>query len=103
MLPFANLSIQTDAGRGTVGAYARWAELVGDDSYLYENMQPYFEKSVHFSTSNLDKRVANASVNFNADSYSTSGGPLQVSYPSYAGPFSTCKAMKFRHQLYCAN
>ncbi|EKG13217.1 Glucose-methanol-choline oxidoreductase [Macrophomina phaseolina MS6] len=84
-------------GRGTVGAYKRWAELVGDDSYLYENMQQYFEKSVNFSTSNLGKRAANASVTFNASSYSPSGGPLQVSYPSYANPFSSYGASALSH------
>ncbi|GME47128.1 Versicolorin B synthase [Neofusicoccum parvum] len=75
--------------RGTVGAYAQWAELVGDDSYLYENMQQYFEKSVNFSTANFGKRAENTSVTFNPNSYSSSGGPLQVSYPSYAHPITS--------------
>ncbi|EOD47393.1 putative gmc oxidoreductase protein [Neofusicoccum parvum UCRNP2] len=77
------------SGRGTVGAYAQWAELVGDDSYLYENMQQYFEKSVNFSTANFGKRAENTSVTFNPNSYSSSGGPLQVSYPSYAHPITS--------------
>ena len=77
--------------RGTVGSYDKWAVLVGDDSYRWQNMLPYFEKSINFSTSNLDKRAANASATYNITSYSETGGPLHLSYPSYAQPFSSCK------------
>ncbi|CAI6335370.1 unnamed protein product [Periconia digitata] len=75
--------------RGTHGSYAQWAAQVGDDSFLYDNMQQYFQRSINFSTSNLDLRADNASVTWNPDSYKEEGGPLQLSFPSFGWPFST--------------
>lgn len=74
--------------RGSKQSYQKWADHVGDDSYNWENLQPYFEKSVTF-TPPASSRFENASAEFNAAAFSSSGGPLQVSYPNYAQPFST--------------
>ena len=32
--------------RGTVQSYQRWADQVDDQSYTFENLSPYFEKSL---------------------------------------------------------
>ncbi|RYO11758.1 hypothetical protein AA0121_g9704 [Alternaria tenuissima] len=75
--------------RGTYGSYAQWAAQVGDDSFQYDNMQQYFERSINFNTSNLHLREANASVTWNPNSYNRQDGPLQLSFPSFGWPFST--------------
>ena len=35
--------------RGTVGSYNTWADLVGDSSYEWNNILPFFKKSVAFT------------------------------------------------------
>ena len=66
----------------------RWAELVNDSSYLFENVLPYFKKTVSFSPP-IGTRFVNATPLFNASAFDKDGHPLQVSYPKYATPFST--------------
>lgn len=74
--------------RGTRESYQQWAEAVGDDSCTYDNLVPYFQKSVKFTPPG-PKRAANASAGYNAAAFSDAGGPLDVSYPNYAAPFSS--------------
>ncbi|KAF2997155.1 hypothetical protein E8E13_005383 [Curvularia kusanoi] len=75
--------------RGDRGSYQNWADQVGDDSYTFENLLPYFKKSVKFTPPNTRLRAANASAEYRADAFDASGGPLDVSYANYAGPFSS--------------
>ncbi|PVH75764.1 GMC oxidoreductase [Cadophora sp. DSE1049] len=74
--------------RGTRESYQQWADAVGDDSYTFDNLFTYFQKSVKF-TAPGPKRAANASAEYNAAAFSSTGGPLEVSYANYAGPFSS--------------
>ena len=74
--------------RGTVQSYQRWADRLGDDSYTWENLQPYFRRSVQF-TPPSSTRFPNASAEYNAAAFAPDGGPLQASYANYAQPFST--------------
>lgn len=78
--------------RGTVGSYQAWADQVGDQSYTWENMLPYFKKSIVFTPPDTSKRAPNASVVFNSNAFEASGGPLQLSYPNFALPFSSWAA-----------
>ncbi|KAH8699448.1 GMC oxidoreductase [Phaeosphaeriaceae sp. PMI808] len=75
--------------RGDRGSYQRWADQIGDDSYTFDNLLPYFKKSVKFTPPNTSLRAANASAEFVSDAFDASGGPLDVSYANYAGPFSS--------------
>ncbi|KAH9878034.1 hypothetical protein J1614_003251 [Plenodomus biglobosus] len=75
--------------RGDRGSYQRWADEVGDDSYTFDNLTPYFKKSVKFTPPNSSLRASNASAEFVADAFASGGGPLDVSYANYAGPFSS--------------
>ncbi|KAL1886268.1 hypothetical protein Plec18167_000197 [Paecilomyces lecythidis] len=75
--------------RGTKGSLDQWAELVGDESYTFDNVLPYYEKSPAFTPPNEEKRAANATPRYNPDAFSSSGGPLQVTFPNYASPFSS--------------
>ncbi|CAL3966154.1 unnamed protein product [Diplocarpon coronariae] len=74
--------------RGTKESYQQWADAVGDQSYTFDNLFPYFQKSVKFTPPG-PTRAANASAEYNAAAFSPTGGPLEVSYANYAGPFSS--------------
>lgn len=71
------------------GSYKKWADLVGDSSYEFDNFLPYFEKSAHFNPPNNGLRWANSTPAYNASVFTPSGGPLQVSYPNWANPISS--------------
>ncbi|TDZ14567.1 Dehydrogenase patE [Colletotrichum orbiculare MAFF 240422] len=73
--------------RGTKQSYQKWADAVGDDSYTWDALEPYFKKSVKFTPPG-PSRFPNASAEYNPDAFSPSGGPLEVSYANYAQPFS---------------
>ncbi|OTB00680.1 hypothetical protein M426DRAFT_65339 [Hypoxylon sp. CI-4A] len=73
--------------RPTKGAYQHWADLVGDDAYTWDNMLPFLQRSVQFSD-NAEKRPANATPLYNTSMFSSTGGPLHVSYPGYVYPLS---------------
>ena len=70
--------------RATLGSYQRWADIVGDDSYTFPNLLPYFQKSCTFSPPDDGKRrTPNATVGFDPGAFSIDGGPLQVSYSNW--------------------
>jgi choline dehydrogenase len=75
--------------RGDRGSYQQWADAVGDDSYTFDNLLPYFKKSVKFTPPNRSLRASNATARFNSASFSPAGEPLEVTYSNYAGPFSS--------------
>jgi hypothetical protein len=75
--------------RATVGAYQKWADQVGDQSYTWANILPYFKKSVTFQPPNNEYRLANASISVQYSPYSTTGGPLHVSYPNWSNALSS--------------
>lgn len=66
----------------------QWASVVGDESYTFDNLLPFFKKSVKFTPPSSD-RAANASAEYISSAFSAAGGPLEVSYANYAGPFSS--------------
>ncbi|CAO1604312.1 hypothetical protein XANCAGTX0491_007871 [Xanthoria calcicola] len=72
--------------RGSPGSYHKWADAVGDPTYTFANFLPCFQKSVKFTEPNQQVRAANALPKFDFAAFSPSGGPLQVSYPNFAGP-----------------
>ncbi|CAD6442243.1 d34d526b-2779-4c26-b517-ea3c29081a36 [Sclerotinia trifoliorum] len=74
--------------RGTKQSYQQWADAVGDQSYTFDSLFPYFQKSVHFTPPG-PSRASNASAEYSASAFSSSGGPLEVSYANYAQPFSS--------------
>ncbi|KAL3473208.1 hypothetical protein BJX99DRAFT_261519 [Aspergillus californicus] len=75
--------------RGTKGVYERWAEQTGDDSWTWDNVLPFFQKSAHLTPANMSLRAPNTSVSYNPAAFSETGGPLHVSWPNYGSPFST--------------
>ncbi|KAF2211822.1 hypothetical protein CERZMDRAFT_98256 [Cercospora zeae-maydis SCOH1-5] len=74
--------------RGSKGSYQAWAEKVGDDAYLWENMLPFFKRTMQFSD-NAERRPENAAEGvYDADAFSAEGGPLQVSLSAHVEPIA---------------
>lgn len=67
----------------------QWATSVNDTSYAFDEVLPFYKKSVEFTPPNMKYRAENASADYDADAYDSEGGPLQVSYANYAQPFSS--------------
>jgi len=77
--------------RSTVGAYQRWADVVGDQSYAFPNLLQYFIKSAHLTPPDLQKRnTPNATVLYDPSAFNNNeGGPLQVSWGNWVDPTQT--------------
>ncbi|KAL8866246.1 MAG: hypothetical protein Q9174_006414 [Haloplaca sp. 1 TL-2023] len=70
---------------GYVTTPQEWAEDVGDDSYTFEAMLPFFDKSPYNAPS-----PSNASAADNLqdpEAFDPNGGPLRVSQGNYLDPF----------------
>ena len=74
--------------RGTKGSYQRWADEVDDQSFTFENLLPYFEKSANFTTPDYTKLPSGDNISHDATVFSPTGGPLQVSYSNYRQPIT---------------
>lgn len=76
--------------RGTTGSYKKWANLVDDDSWTFENTLPFFARGITYSPANTELRAANASVPPPANPLAFNGtGPLHVSHPNFAQLFAS--------------
>ncbi|GKZ21983.1 hypothetical protein AbraCBS73388_007913 [Aspergillus brasiliensis] len=64
-------------------AMQRWAELVDDDSYTFDRVLPFFQRTANFTPPNNDVRDSNATASFNLGAFDKRGEPLQVSYPDF--------------------
>ena len=73
--------------RGTKGYYQRWADLVGDDSYTWDNVLPYFLKGIHF-TEPSNFRAANSTPKYDRSSVNGKG-PLSVTFGAYSWALET--------------
>lgn len=75
--------------RGNKGAYDQWAEQTGDDSWSWDGVLPFFQKSCELTPANMSLRAPNTSVSYNPAAFDEAGGPLHVSWPNYGSVFST--------------
>ncbi|KAF3769431.1 alcohol oxidase [Cryphonectria parasitica EP155] len=75
--------------RSSVGAYQLWADTVGDQSYTWDGVLPYYLKSMNFTPPDASTRFPNASNPSYDASETTNTGPLDITYPAYAEPWST--------------
>lgn len=70
--------------RPSRGSMDLWAEQVGDDSYKWDNVLPYFKKSATFTPPDPATFPAGVTPSFNESAFDNSlGGPLQISYGGY--------------------
>ena len=67
----------------------RWAELVNDSSYQYDNVFPFYQRTVRFTPPNTAIRDRNATAQYNESAFGSGNGPLEVSYTNYPMPFSS--------------
>lgn len=74
--------------RGTVGSYQRWADEVGDQSYTFDKILPYFQKSLNFTPPDIGKRGVNATPQYDTSTLGQAG-PLDITYSNYAQASST--------------
>ncbi|KAI4129721.1 MAG: hypothetical protein LQ338_002105 [Usnochroma carphineum] len=82
--------------RGTRGSYQQWADQVGDQSYTFDRLLPYFQKSPQFSPPDYSKRGPGSSILYSQDAFSPAGGPLQVSYTNFYQPISAFVKQAFQ-------
>ncbi|PWY73064.1 glucose-methanol-choline oxidoreductase [Aspergillus heteromorphus CBS 117.55] len=75
--------------RGTRSAYQQWADAVGDASYTFDNLLPFFEKSLRFTPPDMGLRFANATPDYDPTHLGNGSGPLSVTFPHYAHAFAT--------------
>lgn len=76
---------------GPVSSYQMWAETVGDDSYSWTKLLPFFQKSVTFTPPDVSLRGGPA-VAYDSKAFSSSGGPLNVAFWNYYVPISAAIA-----------
>ena len=76
--------------RPTIDSLQLWAEKVGDESYTFETLLPYYEKSVNFTGPDFTKRYMNSTLDYDPSVFDNAlKGPLAVSYANYASPTSS--------------
>ena len=76
--------------RSAAGAYQIWADRVGDQSYTFESLLPFFERSMDYHPPLNSLRPTNGTVDLSASVTSnSSNGPLQVGYSYYVNGFSS--------------
>ncbi|KAI7173125.1 alcohol oxidase [Hortaea werneckii] len=66
----------------------QWADLVGDQSWAWDNLLPYYKKSVHYTPFN-ESMYTNSSNPQDPKAFLPEGGPLEVSYSNAVDPFGT--------------
>ncbi|KAI1075113.1 glucose-methanol-choline oxidoreductase [Whalleya microplaca] len=77
--------------RPNSGACDTWADAVGDKSYSFEKLSPYYEKSGTFSRPNNHLRFSNATPEYDASVLreNNRSGPLSLSFVNYVHAFAT--------------
>ena len=80
--------------RPTTGSLQKWADEVGDQSFTFPNLLPYYKKSVHFTPPTINYK--NSTNQQDSSVFSQSGGPLQVSFGRYDDPWSSWSQKGFR-------
>ena len=78
--------------RGTNGSYDKWASEVGDESYTFDNLLPYFQRSTHISYPQNESLRGNATLHYDISAYNNSlefHQPLHVSWANFAKAFSS--------------
>ncbi|KAI1325294.1 putative glucose-methanol-choline oxidoreductase [Xylariaceae sp. FL0255] len=76
--------------RGSKDSYKKWADIVGDSTYEFDNLLPYFMKSVNF-TGPSSSRFANSTPSYDTSTVglNSASSPLSVTYPNYAQAFAS--------------
>ncbi|KAF2125971.1 GMC oxidoreductase [Dothidotthia symphoricarpi CBS 119687] len=84
--------------RPTVGSLQVWADQVGDQSWTWENMTKYYERSMQLTPNVANRTTADGSSVYDAGAFPSSENnlqPLHVSYPGYINPLSQYAAAAY--------
>ncbi|KAI7779196.1 hypothetical protein LA080_001268 [Diaporthe eres] len=79
-------------GQTCKGAHQKWADVVDDQSYTYENMLQYYHKAMKYSPPKAGARSANATASFSAADAAING-TLPVTFGAYVQSWSTWVAL----------
>lgn len=79
-------------GESSRGAFQKWADEVGDQSFTYDKIAQYYKKPVRFSSYRSGTRFANATPSYDLAQVSDRG-TLDVTYPAYAYSWTTWLAV----------
>ncbi|KAK3380729.1 hypothetical protein B0T24DRAFT_199934 [Lasiosphaeria ovina] len=74
--------------RASKGSLQKFADAVGDQSYTWDNVLPYYKKSMLFTPPNSATRFPNATPSYDP-AYTARRGPLDVTYPAYGEAWGT--------------
>ena len=74
--------------RASIGWFQRVANHVGDQTWTWDGVLPFFKKSIQFTPPNQSKLGSN-SISYDASAYDSSGGPLHVTYSNYYQPMNS--------------
>ncbi|KAK4963508.1 hypothetical protein LTR10_001137 [Elasticomyces elasticus] len=75
--------------RATVDSLQAWADEVDDQSYTWQNLLPFYKKSIHATPPNETRYNVNSSNPFDSDAFDPTGGPVQVSFSNSVDPLGT--------------
>ena len=75
--------------RGTRSSYQMWADAVGDQSYTFDRLLPFFEKSLKFTPPDMNLRFANGTPEYDSNVLGNRSGPLSVTFSHYVQAFGT--------------
>ena len=83
-------TLLTELCSGTKGTFQMWADLVGDPSYTWDNVLPFYKKSIDFVPPNLEKIGPGFNMTYDSAAFDTiDPGPLHLSYSNYQQPIGT--------------
>ena len=74
--------------RSTRQTYQKWADEIGDQSYTFDNISPYFQRSLNFTPPDNSKRGSNATPQYDTSTLGE-GGYLDITFSNYAQGIAT--------------
>ena len=77
----------TNGIRPTVGSLDEWAKEVGDGSYTFDKLLPFYKRSVHYTPPAFP--FTNSTYAPDPEAWSPSGGPVQLSLGNFVDPYGS--------------
>ena len=74
--------------RPTFDSLQKWADEVGDESWTWDNLLPFYKKAVHFRPPD-ETAYINSSNPYDLSAFEPPGGPLQVYFSNQVDPIET--------------
>ncbi|KAF2710682.1 GMC oxidoreductase [Pleomassaria siparia CBS 279.74] len=75
--------------RPSAGSHDHWADFVGDDFWTWDNVYPYYKKSVTFIPPDYTKIDPSINITWDSTSIGPEEGPLHISYGNFQGHFGS--------------